>query len=106
MDVTEKIPKGIVVAAFVLAPLALVYFAYSRPGYFTNPTNLGGMVLIEFLLAPVFLYRRFFFLITILAFLFAGVDLLGGGGVWLAVRWVFLAGCRMRFIKHLPASAA
>jgi len=88
--VTERIPKGILVVALFLGPLFLVFASYSRPGYFTSPTILGGMVLVEFLLASIFLYRRVFFPLVILAFLLAGVDL-PVGAFWAEARWAFLA---------------
>jgi len=87
---TERIPKAILVAAAaVLGALALAYFAYSRPGYFSSQMYLGGLLLLEFLVAAVWMYRRVFFPLVILTFLLAGVDL-PVGSVWTALRWVFL----------------
>lgn len=86
---TERIPKGVLISALVLGPMALVYLAYSRPGYFTSQTYLGGILLIEFLVAALWMYRRVFFPLVIAAFLFAGLDL-PVGHFWAALRWVFL----------------
>jgi len=88
--VTERIPKGVLIAAFILGPVLLAFVAYSRPVYFTSQTNLGALVLLEFLFAAVFLYRRIFFPLVILAFLLAGVDL-PVGAFWAQARWAFLA---------------
>ena len=90
MVVTERIPKGVLIAAFILGPVLLAFVAYSRPVYFTSQTNLGALVLLEFLFAAVFLYRRIFFPLVILAFLLAGVDL-PVGAFWAQARWAFLA---------------
>ena len=75
--------------AVVLGPLVLAYFAYSRPGYFTSQTYLGGLLLLEFLAAAVWMYRRVFFPIVVVTFLLAGVDL-PVGSVWTMARWVIL----------------
>jgi len=76
-------------AAVVLCPLALMYLAYSRPGYFTSQTYLGGLLLLEFLAVAVWMYRKVFFPLVILAFLLAGVDL-PVGAFWTMARWGFL----------------
>lgn len=94
---TERIPKSILVAAFVLGPVGLAYLAYSQPGYFTNQTYLAGFLLLEFLAVAVWMYRRVFFPLVIVTFLLAGVDL-PVGAFWTVARWVFLyvgasAGC-------------
>jgi len=85
-DRTSKV--ALVVAAAVGLPL-VAYFAYARPGYFTSPTYLGMVVLIECLIVAICLYRRVFFVLLVLSFLFAGA-ILPLGGMWNSVRWVFL----------------
>ena len=86
---TERIPKSVLVGGAILCPLVLAYLAYSRPGYFTSETYLGGLLLLEFLVAAVWLYRRVYFPLVIIAFLFAGSNL-PVGSVWTAARWLFL----------------
>ena len=86
---TERIPKNILVVAFVLGPVLLAYLAYSRPGYFTSQLYLGGILAIEFLVGAVWMYKRVFFPLVIGAFLLAGVNL-PVGHFWGALRWVFL----------------
>jgi O-antigen ligase len=73
-----------------MAPLLLAYMAYSRPSYFTSQKYLGGLILLILLVAAVWLYRRVFFPMIIIAFLLAGVNL-PVGAVWTAARWLFLA---------------
>src|ERR1700751_4664629 len=87
----ERIPKRLLVmSGSILAGLALVYVAYSRPWYFTSQTNLTALVALEILLIAIWLYHRFFFVIVLLSFLFAGINLPGGGGAWTSARWMVL----------------
>lgn len=85
---SKPLPKSIVVAPLILGPLVLALFAYSRPGYF-NQTYLGWLLLFECLAAAIWFYRRIFFPLVIMAFLFAGVEL-PVGLIWLAARWAIL----------------
>ena len=86
---TERLPKIVLVAGAILAPLFLAYIAYSRPGYFTSQTYIAGLLLLEFLVVAVWMYRQVFFPLVMVAFLFAGVDL-PVGSFWTVLRWVFL----------------
>jgi O-Antigen ligase len=87
--VTERSSKAVLLAGGLLVVPMLVYLAYSRPGYFTSQTFLSGLIVLELLLAALWMYRRIFFTLIVLTFLFAGVDL-PLGGVWTAARWFFL----------------
>ncbi len=84
------IAKAAIVAGVVVMTGAVVYFAFSHPGYFTSQTYLGGLVFLEFLAGAVWLYRKVFFPLVIVTFLLAGVDL-PLGSVWTMARWVVLA---------------
>jgi len=88
--VIERIPGRVIAAASALAIAFAGWFAYSRPGYFTNQTYLAGVFFLEILVAAVFLYRRFFFPLTLVCFLFAGLNVDVGSG-WTIARWMFLA---------------
>lgn len=85
---TERIPKIVLVGA-LLSPLVLAYFAYSQSGYFTSQTYLGGLLLLEFLVAAIWMYRRVFFPVVVVTFLLAGLNL-PVGSVWTVARWVIL----------------
>jgi O-antigen ligase len=87
--VTERIPKSILIAAVILGPLLLAYFAYARPWYFTSDVYLGGLVLLELLAVAVWMYRRVFFPFVIVTFLLAGLNL-PVGAVWTSARWLVL----------------
>ena len=86
---TERIPRSVFIAAGLLAVSALGYAAYSRPWYFTSQTYLSGLIFLEFLLAAVWMYRRIFFPVVLVTFLFAGINLPVGRG-WVSARWVVL----------------
>ncbi len=86
---TERIPKSIFVAATLLGVSGLLYAAYSQPWYFTSQTYMSGLIFLEFLLASVWLYRRVFFPVLLVTFLFAGINLPVGHG-WTSARWVVL----------------
>jgi O-antigen ligase len=86
---TNRISKAIVLGAIlVMAPL-LMFFAYRRPGYFANQTYLEGLLFLEGLVLSIWLYRRVFFGIVVMAFLLSGINL-PVGTVWASGRWLFL----------------
>ena len=85
----ERVPRSLLVGAAILGPAGLVCVAYSQPGYFTNQTFLGGLLLFELMVAAVWMYRQVFFPLVMVTFVLAGVDL-PVGTVWTAVRWVVL----------------
>ena len=85
----EGASKTIVVVAVVLGAPVVALVAYLRPGYFTSETTLGGLLLLELLAVAIWMYRRVFFPVIIVAFLFAGLEL-PVGAFWTQLRWVFL----------------
>ncbi len=86
---TERNAKSAMVMVGVLGAFLLAGLAYARPDYFTSPLYLGGLLLLEFSLAAVWFYRKLFFLLVIVSFLFAGVDLPVGSS-WNIARWMVL----------------
>jgi O-antigen ligase len=86
---TDNLSKSVAIVGVALSVLLLAFLAYSRPGYFTSETYLGGLLLLEFLFAAIWAFRRVFFPLVILTFLLAGVNL-PVGGVWTIARWLFL----------------
>ena len=81
----ERLPKIVLVAVTVLAPLILAFLAYSRPEYFTQ-RYLGGLLGLEVLAVALWMYRRVYFPLVIVVFLLAGMDL-PGRAIWTAGRW-------------------
>jgi O-antigen ligase len=87
---TEHIPKKLLWAGVAVLPPLLALFAYTRPGYFTSQIYIGGVLLLEFLVFALWNYRKMFFPVVLLGFLFAGTGV-PGGGIWIGLRWLFLA---------------
>jgi O-antigen ligase len=85
----EGNPRPALVAAAILGLPVLAYLTFSHLGYFTQPAFIGGLLILECLLAAVWFYRQVFFPLVLMSFLLAGVDLPVGGG-WNIARWVFL----------------
>ena len=86
----SRVPKSLLVTVAVIGALAMVYLASSRPWYFTSQTYLGGVILLELVIAAVCKFRQVFFTLLILAFLLAGTGL-PGSSVGTSARWLFLA---------------
>jgi O-antigen ligase len=86
---TDRIARIVLVGPAILAAFFLVFLAYSRPWYFGNVTYLGGLLFLEFTFVAICMYRRVFFPLVLLAFLFAGSN--GGfASIWTSARWVIL----------------
>ena len=76
--------------AIVVMAVLLFGLAERRPGYFADVTHIEALLLLELVVAAVWHYERWFFLVMMLTFLWAGTDLpLAGAGN--RARWVFLA---------------
>ena len=84
------VPKLAVVAAVMLGALALLWYAQSRPGLFSNSYYLGGILLLELILINLWHYERTFLPFLLLVFLWAGMDLPLSSSAGLTVRWVVL----------------
>lgn len=87
---SDRFTKLAIVAGMLMVLPILLYSAYSRPGYFTSPLFLGSFLAGEALLMSAWLYRRVFFPVVLVVFLFAGVDV-PFLGFWVTGRWFFLA---------------
>jgi len=88
---TDRLSNLVLAAGGLLTVLLFVYLAFSQPGYFSSPVFLGGFIGLEFLLVSLWMYRRIFLPIVVVAFLLAGVDLPVVASIWTAGRWFFLA---------------
>src|ERR1700752_2799324 len=69
--------------------LLLLLAAEFYPGYFNNVTYLAGLLLLEVVAVAVWHYDNWFFLILMIIFLWAGMEIRLSGGA--PVRWVFLS---------------
>ena len=66
-----------------------MYFAYSHLYYFGNVSFLGGILLLEILVASLWRYDQRFFVLLMIAFLWAGMHV-PMQGAWTSGRWVVL----------------
>jgi O-antigen ligase len=87
---TDRIPKLAIMSAAAFLPLLLLFFAYTRPSYFSTKTYLGGLLFLELLFVALAMYRRVFFPLILLAFLSAGAGL-PLTAFWISGRWVLLS---------------
>ena len=74
----------------MLGALALLWYAQSRPGLFSNSHYLGGILLLELILINLWHYERIFLPFLLIVFLWAGMDLPLSDSAGLTVRWVVL----------------
>lgn len=86
----DRIPKLVLIAGVLSVPVILSGLAYTNPGYFTSQTYLAGLLSLEIMIAAIWMFRRAFFPLVLVTFLFAGANLPVGSG-WTAARWVMLA---------------
>jgi len=85
----ERVPRPVLIAGVLLAIPALAYIAYSRPWYFTSQSYMVQLISLEVLLLAIWMYRKVFFPLVLVTFLFAGINLPVGTG-WTAARWAVL----------------
>jgi O-antigen ligase len=81
--------KVAIFAVIVLGSLSLLFVAHARPGYFNNQAYLAGFIFLQILVAAVWKFRRWFSVLLVLSFVFAGTDLPLGAS-WTTARWVVL----------------
>jgi O-antigen ligase len=77
-------------AGIALGLVLALYFVYSHLHYFGNISFLGGILLIEVLIACLWNYERRFLLLLTLAFLWAGMHV-PLQGAWSVGRWIVLS---------------
>jgi len=85
--------------AGILLGLSLaLYFIYSHLQYFRDVSFLGGILLLEVIVASLWKYDQRFFVLLMIAFVWAGMNI-PLQGAWTAGRWVVLsAGAVVGFI--------
>ncbi len=76
--------------AVALGVLFVLFSPYARLQYFSNLKFLGAILLIEVLIVSFWKYDQRFFILLMIAFLWAGMDI-PLQGVWTSARWVVLA---------------
>ncbi|HEY1272254.1 MAG TPA: O-antigen ligase family protein, partial [Terriglobales bacterium] len=86
----ERAGKVVFASLLVVGCAAAAYLATTRPGLITNQTYLVGLVFLQLLLAAVWKFRQVFFLLLMLAFVWAGLDV-PLKEAWTSGRWGVLA---------------
>ena len=82
-------PKNWFAVAVALGAAAAAYLVVIQPGYLTNVEYLGGLLLLEILVAIIWNYRKTFFPFLIFTFLFAGTAV-PMQAMWTSARWLVL----------------
>jgi hypothetical protein len=102
---TDRLPKIALFTAVIISVPVLMYLAYTRPFYFSSQVFIGGLIGLELLLVSLSMYRRVFFTLVLLTFLFDGTGI-PPAGLWTSGRWVFLiagaaVGCFIMLKEHM-----
>jgi O-Antigen ligase len=82
-------PRFFLIPLVVVGCCLLFILLERRPGAFTNSAYLGGILLLEIVVACLWRFEKVFFPVTMGCFLLAATSL-PGAGESLTVRWVFL----------------
>src|SRR5271154_5162992 len=82
----------------VLGSILVLYFIYQYLQYFEDVSFLGGILLLEIIIASLWKYDQRFFVLLMIAFVWAGMNV-PLQGAWTSGRWVVLsAGALVGFI--------
>ena len=87
----DRIPKSVVVAVVGCGGAGACAISRIR-GRAISPTRAisDGLLLLELVMAAVWMYRRVFFPLIVVSFLLAGVESARFGSVWTSARWLVL----------------
>lgn len=77
-------------AGLALGLILLLYFFHSYLSYFGDMSFLGGILLLEVIIASLWKYDQRFFILLIIAFLWAGMSV-PLTGAWTGGRWLVLS---------------
>jgi O-antigen ligase len=85
-------------AGIVLGVSLALYFIYSHLQYFSDVSFLGGILLLEVIIASLWKYDQRFFVLLMITFVWAGMNV-PLQGTWRGGRWVVLsAGAAVGYI--------
>jgi O-antigen ligase len=80
----------LLLAALLLVTVGLIFVAQAQPGYFSNITYLGAILLFQIIAASIWHYEQTFFLLIVCSFLLGGMNT-PFLGVGMTARWFVLA---------------
>jgi hypothetical protein len=90
--------RFLLVFAIMTGGTLALYVAFFRPGYFSDPRFLGGLVFLQLLAAILVKYRTMFFPVLMVVFLLAGTGM-PAHDLWTSIRWFLLgAGALAGFV--------
>ena len=94
-------PRFLFFIVIIAGTITFFFLAQRNPGYFSDINYLGAILLTEIVIASIWHYEQIFFLVLILSFLWAGMDV-PYYPVWLSVRWfVLAAGAFAGYVKWM-----
>jgi len=82
--------KPLQLAGLILGSLLAVYLVFSHLQYFSNLSFLGALLLLEVIVAALWKYSQRFFVLLMLAFLWAGMNV-PLQNAWTSARWAVLS---------------
>jgi len=86
----SRLQRVLISSAAIAGLVAIVHFAYTRPGYFTDATYIAGLLLLQVVVVGVWHYEKMFFGLLLFIFVWAGTGLpYGSAGT--SARWLVLA---------------
>jgi O-antigen ligase len=93
----------LVYAALMLGALGLFVLAQTRPGYFSNTTYLGAILLTQIVIVGLWHYERIFFPLLLFMFVWAGTAIPYGTAA-ITARWFVLAfGAFAGYVKWMKS---
>lgn len=88
-------------AGLAVLVISALLLAHVSPGYFNNEIYLGGLILLQLLIAAVWNFRNVFFAFLMTTFVWAGVDL-PMAEAWTSARWgVLLVGAVVGYVLFI-----
>ena len=82
--------KFVAVAGILACCLGAIYLAIFRPAYLSSEVYLGGLAVLQIVLAAVWNFRRWFFALLMGVFMAAGMSV-PYQEAWTSIRWFVLA---------------
>ncbi len=94
--------EGVVMVVGLLACcLGGAYLVIFRPGYLTSVEYLQGLLFIQIVFAALWKFRSRYFVLVVISFLLAGLDL-PGRGPWVMARWfVLIVGALAGYVAYM-----
>jgi O-antigen ligase len=97
----DRTGSALTAVGIIVGCLGAGYLAMTRPGYLSNEQYLGALVLLQIVLVALWNFRSRFFVLIVISFLLAGIDI-PGRGAWIAARWfVLIVGALAGYLAYM-----